>query len=87
MIDLLPELIPWADAVCAVGSMPFYRALKSLIERIRFNLGTGFVSGLVITRPLACGVGACLSCAVETTHGPKLTCLDGPVFDLAALNV
>jgi len=85
--DLLPELIPWADAVCAVGSMRFYRALKNLVERIRFSLGTGFVSGLVTTQPIACGVGACLSCAVETNHGPKLACLDGPVFDLAALSV
>jgi dihydroorotate dehydrogenase electron transfer subunit len=85
--DLLPALIPWADAMCAIGSVKFYRALKSLIEQVRFKMGTGFASGLVTTQPLACGVGACLSCAVETNHGLKLACLDGPVFDLAALNM
>ncbi len=28
----------------------------------------------------ACGVGACLGCAVNTRHGYKLACKDGPVF-------
>lgn len=85
--DLLPALIPWADAICAVGSMRFYRALTCLVEQVRFNLGTGFVAGLMTSQPMACGVGACLSCALETNQGPKLACLDGPVFDLAALIV
>ncbi len=30
---------------------------------------------------MACGVGACLSCVVETVHGKKRSCVDGPVFD------
>ena len=30
---------------------------------------------------MACGVGACLSCVVETIHGKKRSCVDGPVFD------
>ncbi len=28
----------------------------------------------------ACGVGACLGCAVNTRHGYKMACKDGPVF-------
>ncbi|MDP2942859.1 MAG: dihydroorotate dehydrogenase electron transfer subunit [Candidatus Omnitrophota bacterium] len=31
---------------------------------------------------IACGVGACLGCAIETRSGYKLACEDGPVFDL-----
>ena len=30
---------------------------------------------------IACGLGACLGCAVETKTGYKLVCKDGPVFD------
>ncbi len=30
---------------------------------------------------MACGVGACLSCVVETTAGKRRSCVDGPVFD------
>ena len=30
---------------------------------------------------MACGVGACLSCVVETVNGKKRSCVDGPVFD------
>lgn len=30
---------------------------------------------------MACGIGACLSCVVETTEGKKRSCVDGPIFD------
>jgi dihydroorotate dehydrogenase electron transfer subunit len=29
---------------------------------------------------MACGIGACKGCAVETVHGIKHVCTDGPVF-------
>ena len=29
---------------------------------------------------MACGIGACLSCVVETTGGRKRACVDGPIF-------
>lgn len=32
-------------------------------------------------RWMACGVGACLSCVVNTTSGYKQVCCDGPIFD------
>lgn len=31
-------------------------------------------------RRMACGIGACLSCVVDTVHGKKRACVDGPVF-------
>jgi NAD(P)H-flavin reductase len=34
-------------------------------------------------RRMACGVGACLGCAVETKNGNRRCCADGPVFDAA----
>ncbi|MCC6758760.1 MAG: dihydroorotate dehydrogenase electron transfer subunit [Candidatus Omnitrophica bacterium] len=31
---------------------------------------------------MACALGACLGCSIETTGGYKTVCYDGPVFDL-----
>jgi len=31
---------------------------------------------------MACALGACLGCSIETTSGYKTVCYDGPVFDL-----
>ena len=31
---------------------------------------------------MACGIGACLGCAVETKNGYKMVCKDGPVFNI-----
>ena len=36
-------------------------------------------------RSMACGMGVCLGCVVETTGGLKTVCRDGPVFPLDAL--
>ncbi|HDC93045.1 MAG TPA: dihydroorotate dehydrogenase electron transfer subunit, partial [Candidatus Acetothermia bacterium] len=29
---------------------------------------------------MACGLGACLGCAILTSRGPRRVCADGPVF-------
>lgn len=31
---------------------------------------------------MGCGFGACMGCTIETVHGPKRVCRDGPVFPL-----
>ncbi len=31
---------------------------------------------------MACALGACLGCSIETKHGFKTVCYDGPAFDL-----
>ena len=33
-----------------------------------------------LERRMACGVGACLSCVVDTVDGKRRACVDGPVF-------
>lgn len=40
---------------------------------------------LSLERRMACGVGACLGCTVETKNGNRRCCVDGPVFDAAEL--
>lgn len=32
---------------------------------------------------MACGIGACLSCVVDTVGGKKRSCVDGPIFEAA----
>lgn len=34
-----------------------------------------------LEKRMACGIGACLSCIVETTEGRRRSCVDGPIFD------
>lgn len=36
---------------------------------------------LSLERRMACGLGACLGCTVETIYGNKRACKDGPIFD------
>jgi dihydroorotate dehydrogenase electron transfer subunit len=31
---------------------------------------------------MACGIGACLCCIVDTVHGNLCSCIDGPVFNI-----
>jgi dihydroorotate dehydrogenase electron transfer subunit len=83
--ELLPDLLRWADLVCALGSTELYRALRRQTEQLRFRVEPNYLYGLVMNGLLACGVGACLGCAITTERGSKLICLDGPVFDLAEL--
>jgi dihydroorotate dehydrogenase electron transfer subunit len=85
--DLLPDLLRWADLVCAVGSPELYQALKTHAQAIRFAAQTGFIYGLMMDWLFPCGVGACLSCALSTPTGLKLVCSDGPVFDLATITM
>jgi dihydroorotate dehydrogenase electron transfer subunit len=35
---------------------------------------------LSLEENMACGVGACLGCTVQTVKGQKRVCTDGPVF-------
>lgn len=60
-------------AVC--GPEPMMRIVANIFKT------AGIPSELSLEKRMACGVGACLSCVVETTEGMKRSCVDGPVFD------
>jgi NAD(P)H-flavin reductase len=51
--------------------------LKALAARCRAAAVPCYVS---VERRMACGVGACLGCTVETSGGNKRCCADGPIF-------
>jgi len=66
-----PSSEVWA---CGPKEMLFalYRALKGKVKGI-------FGS---IEERMACGIGGCYGCSMETPRGMRRVCVDGPVFDL-----
>jgi NAD(P)H-flavin reductase len=61
-------------AVYACGPLPLLKAVAAACENSRTPC---FIS---LERPMACGVGACLGCAVATRRGNRRCCIDGPLF-------
>lgn len=67
-----------ADLVCACGPLPMLKAVAA-IARAR-----GIACQVSIEAMMACGMGACLGCAVEVQDDDaryRHVCMDGPVFD------
>lgn len=80
--ELLPDLLDWADEVCACGPLPMLAALKRLPRR----LGSARVQAS-LEGHMGCALGVCYGCVVETRRGPQRVCQDGPVFDLDQLEL
>ena len=65
---------PGYDACYACGPQAMLESLARMCASFEVPL---FVS---LEERMACGVGACLGCAVRTTAGIRRVCRDGPVF-------
>ena len=73
---LLPQLLAEGDydgiAVCGPPVM---------MERVAVIAAEhGIPCEVSLEKRMACGLGACLSCAVDTKNGRRKVCKDGPVF-------
>lgn len=66
-------------AEVTVYSVGPYSLMRAAAKATRKYGRTGYVS---LDVHMACGVGACLSCAVQTRKGQKHACIDGPVFEM-----
>lgn len=67
----------WSEVcIYAAGPMPMIKALSILME------GCSLESQALLEEKMACGLGACLGCVVDTQAGYKRVCKDGPVFGL-----
>ena len=64
----------YAGVYCC-GPEPLMRAAAGLAA------DAGMECWVSMEKRMACGVGACLSCVVETVAGKKRSCVDGPVFN------
>src|SRR5215216_5423013 len=78
--ELIGDFVRWADHIYACGPEPMYRTLRTVAEPLRIDRKPGVK--ISVERGMACGLGACLGCVVETTHGMIASCIEGPVFDL-----
>jgi NAD(P)H-flavin reductase len=67
-------------AVFTCGPQPMMKAVKAKCE----GKIPCFVS---LERNMACGVGACLGCTVQTPNGNRRCCADGPIFDAKEINL
>lgn len=78
--DLVPDYLQWADQVLACGPDPMLRSLASVIRQHR--VGRRPTVHVSVERSMACGVGACLGCVIDTRHGMRTSCVTGPVFPI-----
>lgn len=64
----------YAGVFCC-GPEPLMRIVAKIAEE------AGVACWVSMEKRMACGVGACLSCVVETHEGKRRSCVDGPVFN------
>ena len=60
------------DMILACGPNPMMETLQNMIGKVP--------SQFSMESRMACGIGACLGCSIETTEGMKRVCHEGPVF-------
>lgn len=78
--DLVAPFIQWADQIFSCGPEPMFRSLRTTVSMHR--IGRHPKVWVSVERAMACGLGACLGCVVETRRGMRTSCVDGPVFDM-----
>ena len=78
---LLPEVLEYENfsAIYTCGPEIMMRGVAKIAAE---NNLPCYVS---LERRMACGLGACLSCSIDTSKGRKKVCKDGPVFDAAEI--
>lgn len=77
--DLLKKILPLAIsnkqlAIYACGPTPMLREISAISKH--YNIP----AQISLEEHMACGIGACLGCVVNTKEGFKRVCREGPVF-------
>lgn len=82
-ISALAEVAHWADYLAIDTTR---ESLPGLRELLGFGRQARVIFEVLIVAPMPCGgLAECGVCAVITHRGWKMTCKDGPVFDLNEL--
>ena len=63
------------DLVSVCGPEPLMRIVAGMAAE------AGVRAQISMEKRMACGVGACLSCVVDTVNGKRRSCVDGPIFE------
>ncbi len=80
--DLIAGSLQDADyvVICGPDQMEKNAYLAIQDEISKGKTKPGLKVEVSFERRMACGIGACLSCVVDTIDGKKRACVDGPVF-------
>jgi hypothetical protein len=78
----LPEAISWADFIAIDAPLGELVQLEQLFGNSFSSLSSLRGQVFVQTSMPCCGLGQCGVCALKVGRSWKLTCEDGPVFDL-----
>lgn len=63
------------NAIYTCGPEPMMKALARIAKEKNIRCEVS------LENMMACGIGACLCCVVDTNEGNKCTCTEGPVFN------
>ncbi len=77
--DLLKREDPKSLFIQTCGPTVMMSAVRKMAQEF------GVEGEASVEERMACGVGACLGCVVETHDGFKTSCVEGPVFSFSAL--
>ncbi|MDD5045304.1 MAG: dihydroorotate dehydrogenase electron transfer subunit, partial [Candidatus Omnitrophica bacterium] len=76
--ELLSNILVTMDCrpatIYACGPRPMLKAVAEIAQK------ENIPAQISLEEHMACGIGACLGCAVNTRAGYKRVCKDGPVF-------
>lgn len=74
---LLPEVLDYEDfaAIYTCGPEIMMRGVAQIAGE------NNIPCKVSLERRMACGLGVCLSCSIDTASGRRKICKDGPVFD------
>ena len=75
--DYLPEILNAEKYSSVYTCGPDVMMFGAAFEAV----ATGLHCEICFERRMACGLGACMSCSIDTVNGRKKVCKDGPVFD------
>ena len=79
VIDLLPDIPRDYSAIYTCGPEIMMRGVA------KFATDNNLPCEVSFEKRMACGLGACLSCSIDTADGRRKVCKDGPVFDARAV--
>ncbi|MBQ7454302.1 MAG: dihydroorotate dehydrogenase electron transfer subunit [Selenomonadaceae bacterium] len=75
--DALPDVLSKKNysAILTCGPEIMMRGVAKIAREKKLPCEVSF------EKRMACGLGACLSCSIDTADGRKKVCKDGPIFD------
>ncbi len=75
VVEMVQEQLDENSLIYACGPVPMLKKLALLAFEYNCQMQVS------LEARMACGIGVCLGCVVETVDGFKRVCVEGPVFD------